>query len=835
MLTARSGGHYCEPVWWARGERDVVAGAEEPFGERLRRHREAAGFSQEHLAERAGLSVNAIGALERGERKRPYPDTLRRLADALDLDDKTRAAWSAALRPARDTSRAVAEPGRAPATELPEEPGPIIGRERELELLPGLLGPDNRVLTLVGPGGVGKTRLALSVARRVADHYADGVIWVELAPLTDHTLVLSSVGRAIGLHDAGGADVATTLRATLRDRHALLVLDNAEHVLGAVPDLAQLLQSCPRLHLLATSRAPLRLRGEQELPVSPLLVPPSEQTDEPASFPAVEFFVSRARKKDPSFALEGQDAAVAAICRRLGGLPLALELVAARTRAMTVADILARLDDPLAMLVGGSRDSPERQQTMRAAISWSEELLSPAEQALLHRVSVFAGGWTLPAAEAVQGADGADVLELIDVLVEQSLVSVHPTVHGTRYAMLEPVRQYARERLEATGGSTHVQLRHARHFLVVAERAASELEGQGDQRASMERLDQELDNLRVALRWCEQTPGDEAADIMLRMTAALWRFWEMRWYVEEGRRWLAAALARSEPAPPVRARVLNAAGNLARDQGDHEQARAFHEQSLEIRRALGDTRGVAASLNNLGVTARDVGQAERTLELCQEAYDLFQEVGDEHGAAIALISLGNAATQQGDLARARVFYEESLVCFRQKQDHWHTAWVLAYLAEVLVFDDDLDTAARLAEEAWRLHDEGGDPWGAGSALIVLGRVEEARGDLAGAVRHYTEALRQLAGSGVEEAVPACLADLAAVVLASGDAETAARLAGASRTWQARAGLPRMPLPQVDRSAVLDELSSGAYADACRAGALLSRDEVLRELAGPSEQ
>lgn len=823
-----------------------MAGAQEPFGELLRRHREGMGYSQEQLATRAGLSANAIGALERGERKRPYPDTLRRLAEALGLSEEARASLSASLRTDAAEPRVVpvAAAGWDAEVGLPGEPTPIIGRDRELDVLCDLLtAPGIQVLTLVGPGGVGKTRLALSLAHRVAGRHADGAVWVELAPLTDHTLVLSTVGRAVGLPDAGSTDIATSLRSALRDRQALLVLDNMEHLLGAVPDLAQLLLACPRLQVVATSRAPLRLRGEQEYQVPPLEVPPAgrEQDElELAAFPAVHLFVSRARQKDPSFALGGQeDAAVAAICRRLDGLPLALELVAARTRTLTPTEVLTRLDDPLSLLVGGSRDLPERQQTMRAAIAWSEELLDPPEQAMLRRLAVFSGGWTLTAAEAVCG-DGLDgtgaVLDLLDVLVEQSLVSAHPTAHGTRYRMLEPVRQYATGRLVATGEATAVGLLHARYFRDLAEEAAVEVEGRAEQSSWVELLDQELDNLRAALGWSEQTRGQEAAEIAMRLSAALWRFWEMRWHVEEGRRWLSGALARTEPVPPaLRAAALNAAGNLARDQGDHDQATAYHEQCLMIRRRLGDTRGVASSLNNLGVVARDRGDAERTLELCREACALFRRVGDHHGAAITLISLGNAATRQGDLARARAGYEESLAHFRAENDHWHTAWVLSYLAEVMVFDGDPSSARPLAEEALRLHRAGGDPWGAGSALNVLGRIDEALGALDHAAARYAEALRHLAAAGVDRAAPACVADLAAVVLAGGDHEAAARLAGGSRAWQARAGAPRAPLPQADRSAVLEELAVGPHAAAWRAGAALTREQVLREAAAVAER
>lgn len=816
-----------------------MAGPQEPFGELLRRYREAAGYSQEQLAARARLSANAVGALERGERKRPYPDTLRRLADALELGEESRASLSATVRHGSAEPRPVptAAPGWNPEPALPGEPTPIIGRDRDLEVLCDLLAaPGIRALTLVGPGGVGKTRLALSLARRVADTYADGAVWVELAPLADHTLVLPTVGRAVGLPDAGGTDIATSLRSALGDRRVLIVLDNMEHLLGAVPDLAQLLLACPGLQVVTTSRAPLRLRGEQEYQVVPLEVPPAEPAaDEPAAFPAVRLFVARAREKDPSFALEGQeDAAVAAICRRLGGLPLALELVAARTRALTPTELVARLDDPLTLLVGGSRDLPERQQTMRAAIAWSDELLDPAGRAMFRRLAAFSGGWTLQAAEAVCG-EGIEhpgaVLDLLDVLVEQSLVSAHRTAQGTRYQMLEPIRQYARERLEDTGEATSLGLRHAQHFCDVAESAALGLEGRAEQARWVDRLHQELDNLRGALGWCEQTPGEEAAEMLLRSSAALWRFWEMRWHVDEGRRWLSAGLARPEPVPPaVRAAALNAAGNLARDQDDHDQAAAFHEQALAIRRSLGDVRGIGSSLNNLGVLARDRGDAERTLELCLEALALFREAGDEHRAAIALISLGNAATRKGDMARARDFYGESLGHFREEEDRWHTGWVLTYLAEVMVFDGDLGSAQPLAEEALQIFRTGGDPWGAGSALGVLGRIEEGHGNLPGAAARFAEALRHLAAGGVDRAAPACLADLAAVLLAMGDTEAAARLAGGSRAWQTRVGRPRAPLPQADRSVVLEGLAVGPHAAAWQSGAALSREHLLREAA-----
>jgi predicted ATPase/transcriptional regulator with XRE-family HTH domain len=814
-----------------------VAGEQERYGERLRHYREAAGYSQEELAERAGLSANAISALERGERKRPYPDTLRRLADALGLSDAQRSEL-AALRGGPEAPAVPLAPGPRqprPAADLPGEPTPLIGREAEAKVVRHLLAHlDGRLLTLLGPGGVGKTRLALHVAQSVTDQYPDGVVWVELAPLADPSLVLSTIVRAMGLDEPLGGDPGATLRSWLRERQVLLVLDNVEHVLDAVPELAHLLQACRYLQILATSRSAMGIRGEQEYVVPPLELPPAGRAihaDDVARASSVQLFVQRARQKHQSFALTEENAPiVAAICRRLDGLPLALELVAARVRVLSLPELLARLDQLMSLLVGGSRDLPHRQQTMRATIGWSYDLLGPAERALFRRLSVFAGGWTLEAAESVAAwgdIAGAEVIDLLSSLVEQSLVSVTQEQQETRYWLLEPIRQYAGERLKASGESEETRLRHASHYQEFAEGAAPEFEGKSEQILWLDRTEREHDNLRATLAWCQE--GEGRAGIELRIAAALWRFWEIRGHTVEGIRWLTGALSRNEGQPPaLRANALNAAGNLARDRADFARASACHEECLAIRRELNDTRGIATSLNNLGVIARDRRDAQRTIELCEESLALFRSLGDHHRSAIVMISLGVAASEQGNHARARAWYEESLAVFRAARDGWHTAWLLTYLAEAMLRHGDLIAARRTGEESLALHRTADDVWGIARALSIQGKLAQVDSDIDSAARRFAEALSLLVGAGVERGIPGCLEDLAGIMLAWGQPEHAARLAGGAVALREQIGITQSAgegtAPVVDVSGV----RTGPQAAAWSEGRALTGEQVIAE-------
>jgi predicted ATPase/DNA-binding XRE family transcriptional regulator len=752
----------------------VDAVSDLPFGARLRRLREAAGLTQEELAARAGLSRNAVGALERGIRKRPYPHTARSLAHALGLSDDERAAL---LSVPQKQGSAHVPLAPAPATEskLPVPSTSLLGREQELIDISTFLR-EVRLLTLTGTGGVGKTRLAVEAAHDAARLFPEGTAFVSLAPLGEPSAVIPTVAQSLGFRELGDQTPRETLRAYLRERRLLLVLDNFEHVLEAAPEVASLIEACAKLSVLVTSRAPLRVRGEQEYPVPPLALPASTidpSVEELHGSASGRLFAERAREASPTFELTPHNSgAVAAICWRLAGLPLALELAAARVRFLDPGTLLSRLDQALSAV--GARDLPRRQRTMWATPDWSHELLSEEEQTLFRRLSVFAGGFSLEAVEAVGAEPGAsgsivaeEVLEILGRLVEQSLVVAQSSQEGggVRYGMLEPVRQYAWEKLEESGETQETKRRHFAHFLAMAEGAdlayglltGARLTG-AEGEAWMARLEREHDNLRAALSWAKERDDVEAG---LRLAGTLSWFWWMHGYFAEGRNWTEDFLERAARGDPsaldgARAKALLGAGLLTFAHGDLLRSVALLEEGLVAYRGLGDQAGTAATVALLGYVRRAQGDDERAEELSEEGLRLSRPLEDNRSAAISLNTLGHIARHRGDLDRAADLFGEALTLWKKQEDRRGMAYSLHNLGVAALERGGAEHALALHEQSLLLYEALQDKAGQAFVLINLGDVARSLGEEGRAVSLYEEALALHSELGNEKGISRAL-------------------------------------------------------------------------------
>jgi predicted ATPase/DNA-binding CsgD family transcriptional regulator len=849
----------------------VTADPAPAFGAVLRRHRLEAGLSQEALAERAHLSGRAISDLERGVNRTPRSATLDLLATALGLTGPARTDFQ---DEARRRAPAPGAPGQVGPLPLPLPLTPLHGRASDTADVTALLArPEVRLVTLTGPPGVGKSRLGLHVAAGLegpaatAGPYPDGVWLVALAHLEDPALVAATLAHALGARGAGAGAAAERLAAHLRRRRTLLVLDNFEQVAPAAPLLAHLLAAAPGLQLLVTSRVALRLTGEHEYPLLPLPPPPLDPLPALpvlAANPAVALFVARAAAARAGFALTAANApAVAELCVRLDGLPLALELAAARTKLLPPAALLARLGSPLDLLAGGPRDAPARQRTLRAALSWSHDLLAPAEQGLFARLAVFAGGCTLEAAAAVAEApaDGVPLgdaaaagprarapsqrlLEGLASLVDHSLLLGAEGPSGEpRFRLLETLRAYALERLEASGAADDARRRHAAYYLALAEAAVPELGAPPEpaQRAWPSRLEAERDNLRQALSWALARPD---AGTALRLCAGLWWYWYVHGHADEGRRWLEAALALAPaagPSPPgtaaTRAAALLGAGTLAYQQGDYRRAQAHYLKSLALHRRRGDRRGAAAVLYYLGVVARHRGHFARATTLLQVSLALRRQLGDRRGIGRVLGNLALVALHRGDLARATSLGEESLALLRRAGDRAGVADTLTTLGLTAASLGDVDGARRCYAESLALARALESRQTIASALQDLSHLELYSGDRQRAGALCAEGLEVARSLGSKRAIAQGLEGLAAVELAQGLASRAGLLCGAAEALRETIGAPLPPARRLTHerlhARLRAELGDAASAAAVATGRALTAEQAVAEaLASP---
>jgi predicted ATPase/serine/threonine protein kinase len=725
---------------------------------------------------------------------------------------------------------------------LPVQRTGFVGREKEMAAVKELLlRQDVRLVTITGPGGIGKTRLAVQVASGLVERFP-ATYFVPLSSLSDPVLVASTILQTLGIREAGGQSALEILKRNLKDssRALLFLLDNFEHLVQAAPTVADLLASCPNLRIMVTSRAALHVYGEYEFPVPPLALPDSRSkpsVEVLSRCPAVALFVQRARAVKPDFELNRENAPVVAeICARLDGLPLAIELAAAWVKVLSPSLMLARLASRLQLLTGGARDLPQRQQTLRAAFDWSYELLTAAEQKLFRRLSVFAGGCNLEGVEAVCDTKSDLDLDLLDgmaSMVDKSLVQqVEAGKDESRFVMLDTIREYALEKLGASGEQPLTKRAHAAYCLVLAE--VENTEESGARAAEWQQcFALEHDNFRAALEWLTET-GD--AEWGLRLATALFRFWEIREYLAEGRDRLGKLLKVAGAAAPTkgRARALFAAGVLAGEQGDYASGSALIGESQHIARQLGDKMGVAVSLNALAVFACDRGDVAIALTLFEEGLALWRELGDQKAVARALSNLANVLKLQGDYDRANALHVECLSIFQGLGDRTGVAWSLNYQGDIARDHGDTAAARRLYEQGLGIFRELSDRWGIAGTLADLGSLAREQGDYSTARALYGESVKLFQELDHKRGIARLLECFACSAATQLDAERSLRLAGAAAALRQNIGAPLTPAEQAKlqvglqpaREALTDTVGTQAWLAGWALPVEKAIDEVL---------